>query len=122
MNKPLPPCARNIYANGTLVMMTHTIGSQEMEGWVKKVAELSGQPVDWHFAGGRACILALGDLSKVRAAIKELISEHDDLQRQAAAEYRTGPFQPSYTLYGEDEWNPAHEFARQRNLENDEHA
>lgn len=123
-----PPCDRDVYASGTLVMMTHTIGSQEMEKWVKKVAELSGQQVDWHWAGGRACVLALGDLTRVRAAIKEMMPEHDRLQTEAAMKYRLGkcfvaevpPFKPSCTLYDEDECNPMHELARQTVLEREE--
>jgi hypothetical protein len=114
-----PPCNEDIYASGTLVMMTHTIGSEQMERWVKKVAERSGQPVDWHFAGGRACILALGDLEKVRSAIQDLLPEHNDIQRQAAEDILPShPFSPSYTLYGDGEWNPAHEYARRVNAGN----
>lgn len=59
--------------------MTHSIGSADVELWVKKVAELSQQPVDWHFCGGRARILALGDTQRVRTAMLELRKEHDDL-------------------------------------------
>lgn len=82
-----PPCNPEIYSDGTLVMMTHSIGSQDMERWVKKVARKSGQPVDWHFAGGRACIKALGDLDKVREAIRALMPEHDALQLKDAPEW-----------------------------------
>ena len=63
--------------------MTNTIPSNAMEGWVKKVAERSGQRVDWHFAGGRARILALGDIAKVKQAIQELMPEHDHLYAKA---------------------------------------
>lgn len=119
-----PPCSPDIFKNGTLVMMTHTIGSQEMEAWVKKVAAQSEQSIDWHFAGGRACVLALGDLSRVRTAISELMSEHDALQSAAVEEMwkdvpggRGRPFVPSCVVYGTNEWNPVHEFARQSVIE-----
>ena len=56
--------------------------SNAMEGWVKKVAGKSGQPVDWHFCGGRERVLALGDIAKVNQAIQELMPEHDALQDQ----------------------------------------
>ena len=120
--RTIEPCDRDIYANGTLVLMTHTIGSEAMEGWVRQVAEISQQKVDWHFAGGRACVLALGDLSRVRQAIETLMPEHDELQRSAAQQYRSPlmpPFEPSCTLYEANEMNPAHEFARQINREAD---
>ena len=80
-------------------MMTHSIPSAKMEEWVKKVAKLSGQPVDWHFVGGRARILALGDLGKVREAIMDLIVVHNDLQKEAVGVYSNREFQPDYLLY-----------------------
>lgn len=68
---PTPaPCNQKIYKHGEVVFVTHTIPSNAMEGWVKKVAERSGQPVDWHFFGGRAVVKALGDLVKVNEAIQ----------------------------------------------------
>lgn len=85
--KPIPPpCSQDIYQNGTPVFRTDTIHSFDLEPWVQKVAALSGQPVDWHFAGGRAIVLALGDLEKVRAALRELLPEHDALWRAACGD------------------------------------
>ncbi len=77
-----PPCNPEIFAKGEQVFLTNSIPSNAMEGWVRKVAKESGQPVDWHFAGGHARVLALGDLKKVGAAIAKLKSEHDRLQRE----------------------------------------
>jgi hypothetical protein len=77
------PCNQDIFDNGEVVFVTSTIPSNAMEGWVKKVAEYSGQPVDWHFAGGRAVVLALGDIEKVHEAIAGLKPEHDKLFRAA---------------------------------------
>lgn len=81
-----PPCNREIYNKGTHVFTTHSISSNAMEKWVKKVAKLSGQPVDWHFYGGRAAVLALGDLKKVKEAITALMPEHDNLYKEACNE------------------------------------
>lgn len=72
-----PPCAPDVYKKGTLVFVTHTIPSCSMEEWVKQVASRSGQKVDWHFMGGRACIFALGDIEAVKQAICDLIDDHD---------------------------------------------
>ena len=47
----------------------------DVELWVQKVAQLSGQRVDWHYSGGRAHILCLGDHSAVRSAVEELESK-----------------------------------------------
>jgi hypothetical protein len=80
---PTPqPCNDKIFKKGTSVFVTHTIPSNAMAGWVKKVAEKSGQPVDWHFCGGRANVLALGNLKKVHEAIRELMPEHDELMKK----------------------------------------
>lgn len=82
-----PPCDPEIFKRGEMVFMTHTIPSNAMEGWVRQVAERSKQRVDWHFAGGRACVLALGDLDAVRKAIEELMPEHDRLYKAACSRY-----------------------------------
>jgi hypothetical protein len=78
-----PPCDREVFENGEMLFITYTIPSNAMEGWVKKVAQRSGQRVDWHFAGGRARVLALGDLDAVKKAIVELMPEHDELYMAA---------------------------------------
>lgn len=80
------PCAQDIYDSGTLVFQTHSIGgSNAIERWVQSVAKASGQPVDWHFAGGRVCVLALGDLDRVRDAMRAAMPEHDRMYRKEAA-------------------------------------
>jgi len=78
-----PPCDPKIFSEGVQVFMTDTIPSNAMEYWVKQVAEISGQPVDWHFAGSRARVLALGDIERVQAVIAALMPEHDLLRRVA---------------------------------------
>ena len=81
---PTPPqCDSEVFKNGESVFVTDTIPSNAMEGWVRKVAELSGQRVDWHFFGGRANVLALGDIVKVKAVIQQLMPEHDRLYQAA---------------------------------------
>ena len=77
------PCDPDVFREGTIVFMTHTIPSNAMESWVKKVADVSGQRVDWHFACGRACVRALGDLTKVQEALEMLMPEHDALRAKA---------------------------------------
>ena len=81
---PTPaPCEAGVYKNGEVVFITNTIPSNAMEGWVRKVAELSGQRVDWHFFGGRAVVKALGNIGKVLEAIEELRPLHDQLYFEA---------------------------------------
>lgn len=83
----LAQCDREVYENGVAVMVTDTINSNDLEFWVKKVAEYSGQRIDWHYMGGRAVIRAIGDIAAVDAAIQELIFEHDDLYQKTIATY-----------------------------------
>jgi hypothetical protein len=71
-------CNKEVYNNGIEVFMTHTIPSKELEKWIQKIKIQSGQNVDWSYAGGRAIILALGDIGKVRQTIKDLRENHDD--------------------------------------------
>ncbi len=81
------PCNKEIFNEGEFICMTNSIPSNAMEGWVKKIAEVSGQPVDWHFAGGRARVLALGDIGKVKEAVIELKDEHDKLYMKAMKKF-----------------------------------
>lgn len=85
-----PPCDAEVFQDGTVVLLTHGIRSNAMERWVKKLAEASGQRVDWHFAGGRAVVKALGDLPKVEAALSALKAEHDRLQAENWPELASG--------------------------------
>ncbi len=78
-----PPCDPTIFAEGVQVFVTDTIGSNAIEGWVRQVAQRSGQPVDWHWYGGRARVLALGDIERVKAVIAALMPEHDRLYQIA---------------------------------------
>jgi hypothetical protein len=94
-----PPCNPEIYKNGTPVFMTHSIPSNAMEGWVKKVAAKCGLPVDWHFVGGRAVILTTGDTKVVRKAIESLFHEHDELYKKATK----GDTHPSRYFFDEEE-------------------
>lgn len=79
-----PPCNAKVFKHGHTAMITAGIPSNAMERWVRQVAELSGQRVDWHFCGGRAVVKYLGDGVKVLAAIRELMPEHDRLQDVAS--------------------------------------
>jgi len=45
------------------------------EEWVQKVAKASGQKVDWHYSGGVANVLYLGDHARVLAAVERLRPE-----------------------------------------------
>jgi hypothetical protein len=48
----------------------------------RRLPRESGQPVDWHYSGGRANVLYLGDFTKVQAAIEKLLPELEQTPRQ----------------------------------------
>ncbi len=68
------PCKPDIFKNGHSIVVLDGC-SYRVEQWVKAVAKESGQPVDWHYTGGRANVLYLGDYDKIQAAIKTLTPE-----------------------------------------------
>lgn len=70
-------CDQKIYENGETVFLTNSIRTPDMETWVQAVAKESGQPVDWCYGCGRAEMLALGDLNRVRKAIIKTAALHD---------------------------------------------
>lgn len=97
-----PPCTVDIYKKGQVIFMTSTIPSNAMEGWVRAIAEKSGQRVDWHFVGGRAVVLYLGDRAKVYDAIVALLPEHDRLYRLAVQGYGLGEMAIEHLFFDED--------------------
>lgn len=62
-------CDENIYKNGTCVGIMIGHSKAEIEDFVKSIADETQQPVDWHYAGGRARILTTGDTRVVRHAL-----------------------------------------------------
>lgn len=73
-------CDRKVYQKGAVVLVTDTIPASQVEPWVRKIAQDSEQRVDWHFFAGRIVIKALGDLTRVRAALQKHLPEHDRLR------------------------------------------
>lgn len=71
MDITLPPCDPDVFRNGNPLLAADTsdCGARQFEAWVKSIAELSGQRVDWHYSGGIAQVLYIGDR---RAIVKAL--------------------------------------------------
>jgi hypothetical protein len=91
------------------MLLTHSVPPNATEGWVKKVARLSGQQVDWGFIGGRIRIFAMGDLDKVLLTMRELKTEWANLYDDALSDMRMlnwdpsdVPWQEYHTLSGVD--------------------
>lgn len=64
-----------IYQKGQAVAAICTAKAQDAEDWVRAVAKKARAQVDWHYSGGSAQVLHLGDAEsrlRVEAAIDEL--------------------------------------------------
>lgn len=72
-----PPCNDKIFKQGHSAIILDGC-SHRVEEWVQAVAKESGQPVDWHYSGGRANVLYLGDFKKVQAAIEKLLPKLEE--------------------------------------------
>ncbi len=74
-NADLPPsCDTEIFQNGEGVCLVDG-GRWQVENWVKEIAKKANARVDWHYSGGVANILHLGDdasRQRVLDAINEL--------------------------------------------------
>ena len=78
----LPPCDSKIHKSGKLAFIMHSVPTEFIERFVRKVADISRQPVDWYYVGGRACVKTTGDVNKVKATILDLEWEYLGEYRQ----------------------------------------
>ncbi len=85
------PCDSEVFANGSSVCVLDA-RSNQAEAWVQSVAKESGQRVDWHYSGGRANVLFIGDRKLVLAAVEKLASTLDGTILRIVAEDERGPY------------------------------
>lgn len=72
-----PPCDTEIFRKGEGLCIVDG-ASNAVEGWVRAVAAKADARIDWHYSGGRANVLHLGDKEsreRALAAVRELESE-----------------------------------------------
>lgn len=75
-------CDAEVFKNGHAICALDAC-MYRAEKWVQAVARESGQRVDWHYSGGTASVLYLGDHAKVLEAMIKLTPElESDLARQ----------------------------------------
>lgn len=92
---PTPaPCNPEIFKNGQGVCVLDG-SSNAVERWVQKVAKTANAQVDWHYSGGCANVLHLGDVEsrqRVLQVINDLEGELDGtiLSIDGPALYRNG--------------------------------
>lgn len=68
-----PPCNAEIFECGEGVCVVSG-SSNAVERWVRAVAKKAHAQVDWHYSGGRANVLHLGDKAS-RQRVLEAIDE-----------------------------------------------
>ena len=65
---------------GKQVQLTHSISNDNMDFYVKKIEEFSGQKIDWCRCAGRIGVLTIGDVKLVEMALTVLKPLHDFFQ------------------------------------------
>jgi hypothetical protein len=107
-------CDEDVFAKGVSLCALDA-RSGPAEAWVQEVARVSGQRVDWHYSGGVAHVLVLGDHAKAMAAVDGM-SPRDGVRMMCryaddqAGLYRAGVTDAPegaiavVTTSGENEW------------------
>jgi hypothetical protein len=84
-------CDSEVFEKGEPILLIDG-WAKDVEPWVQKVAALSGQRVDWHYSGGIAQVLFLGDRLRVMGAVealeRELVWNDSDEPRFKGSERR----------------------------------
>lgn len=67
-------CDSEVFERGQPLLLADTSDCRAVgfEPWAQAVAAESGQRVDWHYSGGIAQVLVLGDYAAARAAAQRL--------------------------------------------------
>lgn len=63
-------CNPKIFNEGEFFCMLAGPRSWLIEAWVRKIRDLADAKIDWHFAGGRACVYYLGGPEALKRLIE----------------------------------------------------
>jgi hypothetical protein len=77
----LPECDKQLWERGEHIATIIDLKPEKIEDIVKTAAKLSGQRIDWHYVGGRACVRALGDLNSARSYLQEGLNPYNGKYR-----------------------------------------
>jgi hypothetical protein len=68
----LPLCDHDVFQHGKSLLAadTHACGASGFDAWIQEVARASHQRVDWHYSGGVAHVLYVGDRDAVMEAAR----------------------------------------------------
>jgi hypothetical protein len=74
----LPECDSEIFYKGDHIANIIILNPTGIEKVVRLAARRSGQRMDWHYAGGVACVKALGDVEKATSSLKRILKDYED--------------------------------------------
>ncbi len=77
----LPDCDRELWEHGEHIATIIDLDSKTIQDIVKSAAKSSGQRIDWHYVGGRACVRAMGDLDSARNYLQQELKPYDGKYR-----------------------------------------
>lgn len=65
-------CNQNVFDKGVSIAV---LGEEKetIERWCQEAAKRHGHPIDWHYCGGRANVLALGDPNRAGDIFQEVM-------------------------------------------------
>lgn len=118
---PPPPCDKKVFSEGKPVALL-AARMHQAEQWVQEVARKSGQRVDWHYSGGIAQVLFLGDRQAVLEAINTMpvfdeVSVMEIYEEESRGLYRAGVSEApanAIAFFGEGNFIVAETFERKR--------
>lgn len=93
----LDQCNQEIFTKGKPLLLadTYECSAAGFEVWIQNLAKQSGQKIDWHYSGGIAQVLFIGDRDKIfetmktikcPAIIMRIIESGEGLYRQGITE------------------------------------
>ncbi|PIT87991.1 MAG: hypothetical protein COU29_04250 [Candidatus Magasanikbacteria bacterium CG10_big_fil_rev_8_21_14_0_10_36_32] len=105
-----PPCDPEIFKNGTGLCVVDG-SSNAVECWVQSVAKKANTKVDWHYSGGRANVLHLGDADSYQRALNAVHELTGELKGHilsvgGPAIYRAGDTLPEGTIAIDPDFGP----------------
>jgi len=77
----LPDCDRKLWKKGEHIATIIDLKPETIEDVVKSAAKESGQKIDWHYVGGRACVRAMGDLNSAREYLQQGLEPYEGKYR-----------------------------------------
>jgi hypothetical protein len=66
-------CRDDVFRHGKQVTIFGDKPKDEVEWVCQETSRRTGKPIDWHYAGGRAVVLTLGDPEEAREVMKGVL-------------------------------------------------